>query len=91
MNWFYIIRSKLNGELYMGRTSNLAQRLKEHNSGRSGSTIRYRPWFYVYVEGYFSENDAKKREQNMKYYGKVYAQLKNRIKNSLQDAEKVRG
>jgi len=91
MHWVYIIKSKKNGELYIGNTGNLIQRLKEHNLGRSRATARYRPWFYVYIEGYFSEDDAVNREHNLKYFGKVYAQLKRRIKNSLQGAEKVRG
>ena len=45
----------------------------------------------VYVEGYFLKEDALYREKNLKHFGKVYAQLKRRIKNSLDSAEKVRG
>ena len=41
---------------------------------------------YVYIEGYFSEDDAIRREMNLKYLGKAYGQLKGRIKNSLRDA-----
>lgn len=83
MHWLYIIKSRKNGELYIGSTSNLVRRLEEHNSGKSPTTSRYKPWFYVYVEGYFSEGDARYREHNLKHFGKVYAQLKRRIKNSL--------
>ena len=83
MHWLYIIKSEKNGELYIGSTNDLDRRLNEHNNGKSPSTSRYKPWFYVYVEGYFLEQDALKREQNLKYYGKVYSQLKRRIKNSL--------
>ena len=32
------------------------------------------------------KEDALLREKNLKYFGKVYAQLKRRIKNSLQGA-----
>lgn len=67
------------------------KRLAEHNTGKSRATTRYKPWFFVYIEGYFSKDDALHRERNLKYFGKVYAQLKRRIKNSLQGAEKVRG
>jgi len=72
-------------------SSNPRQRLNEHNSGRSRATAKYRPWFFVYIEGYFPEEDAKRREKTLKQFGKVYSQLKRRIKNSLQSAEKVRG
>ena len=90
MYWVYIIKSEKNGELYVGSTHNLIKRLENHNSGGSKATLRYLPWFYVYIEGYFSKEDAFAREKNIKYYGKVYAQLKRRIKNSL-SAKKVRG
>ena len=91
MYWVYIIKSRKNGELYIGSTLNLVRRLEEHNSGKSKATSRYKPWFYVYIEGYFSKDDALYREHNLKHFGKVYAQLKRRIKNSLDSAEKVRG
>jgi putative endonuclease len=87
----YIIKSKVTPELYIGTTSNLVRRLEEHNAGKSKATKRYMPWFFVYIEGYFLKEDALNREHNLKYFGKVYAQLKRRIKNSLQSAEKVRG
>ena len=91
MYWVYIIKSRKNGELYIGSTLNLVRRLEEHNSGKSKATSRYKPWFYVYIEGYFAKDDALYREHNLKHFGKVYAQLKRRIKNSLDSAEKVRG
>ena len=84
MYWTYIIKSKQNSSLYVGSTSNLERRIKEHNEGKSRSTKKYIPWTLVYTEGYFSKEDALHREKNLKYFGKVYAQLKRRIKNSLQ-------
>ena len=91
MYWIYIIKNKQNDSLYIGSTPNLGKRIKEHNKGKSRSTKRYTPWILVYTEGYFSKEDALCREKNLKYFGKVYAQLKRRIKNSLQGAQKVRG
>jgi len=44
------------------------------------------PWKFVYVEGYFLKEDALYREHNLKHFGKVYAQLKRKIKNSLSAA-----
>jgi len=86
MYWVYIIKSKQNNSLYIGTTPNLEERIKEHNKGKSQSTKRYIPWVLIYTEGYFSKEDALLREKNLKYFGKVYAQLKRRIKKSLQGA-----
>ena len=86
MYWVYILKSKKNNSLYIGSTSNLERRLKEHNEGKSLSTKKYMPWILVYTEGYFLEEDALHREHNLKYFGKVYAQLKRRIKNSIRSA-----
>ena len=90
MNYVYILKSKRTSGLYIGYTSNLVERLKEHNSGLSQYTKKYLPWRYVYFEGYADENDAKNREKKLKQFGKVYSQLKRRIGRSL-GAEKVRG
>ncbi|TSC75971.1 MAG: excinuclease abc c subunit domain protein [Parcubacteria group bacterium Gr01-1014_30] len=83
MYWVYIIKSELHSKLYIGRTNDLSKRLKDHNSGRSPSTKKYIPWKPVYIEGYAVEQDAKDREEKMKYFGKVYSQLKIRIRRSL--------
>jgi len=90
MDYAYIIKSFKRETLYIGRTTNLVRRLNEHNSGKSLSTKRYAPWKYVYLEGYADELDAKNREEKLKQFGKVYSQLKRRIKRSL-DLQKVRG
>lgn len=86
MYWVYILKNKVNNTLYIGSTPDLKKRIEEHNSGKNKSTKRYLPWFIVYVEGYFSKEDALRREHNLKYFGKAYAQLKGRIKNSLRGA-----
>jgi len=57
-----------------------------HNDSKSIYTKKYISWICIYTEGYFSEEDAKKREQNLKYFRKAYGQLKGRIENSLRDA-----
>jgi putative endonuclease len=84
MFYIYIIKSKKNGELYIGFTNNLVKRLKEHNLGLSLHTKKYIPWKIVYFEGYNNEYDAKDREKKLKQFGRVYSQLKRRIKSSLQ-------
>lgn len=84
MYWVYIIKSIKHEVLYIGRTVNLIKRLEKHNSGLSFATKRYRPWKFVYLEGYANEDDAKDRENKIKQFGKVYSQLKRKISRSLQ-------
>ncbi len=86
MHWIYIIKSNPYGKLYIGSTDNLVRRLKEHNDGQNKSTKPYLPWKIAYTEGYFLREDAVDRERTLKQFGKVYSQLKRRIKNSLRSA-----
>lgn len=83
MYYVYIIKSQKEKVLYIGYTANLIKRLKDHNSGLSKHTKKYLPWKLVYLEGYADENDAKDREIKLKQFGKVYNQLKRRIRRSL--------
>lgn len=83
MHYIYILRSEKSGALYIGRTTNVVKRIKEHNTGLSPYTKKYKPWRPVYIEGYANEDDAKDREVKLKQFGKVYSQLKRRIQRSL--------
>jgi len=83
MFYVYIIKSKLDNKLYFGSTNNLKERILEHKNKKVKST-KYRGNFtLIYCECYKSEKDARIRERNLKYFGKAYAQLKKRLKNSL--------
>jgi len=45
MYYTYILESeKKPGKRYIGHTSDLKQRLREHNSGRCEATHRFLPW-----------------------------------------------
>lgn len=79
----YILKSVKDGNLYIGSTSNLVRRLKEHNSGQSESTKLRKPFKIIYFEGYASEDDARHREHNLKLRARALRQLMNRIKKSL--------
>ncbi len=83
MYYVYIMKS-VNRELYIGRTTSPVKRLQQHNAGTSPSTKRYLPWKVVYLEGCVNLDDAKDREVKLKQFGRVYSQLKRRIKRSLQ-------
>jgi len=85
MFYIYIIKSLKNGSLYIGYNDDLRKRIAEHNSGKSSYTKKYMPWQLVYYEAYLSKTDAIIRERRLKQFAKGYAQLKGRIKNSLED------
>ncbi len=85
MYYVYILKSRVRRLLYIGYTDDFNNRLKEHNDGKCFTTKKYRPWEFVYLEGYKSQQDARDREKKLKQFGKVYSQLKRRIKRSLDD------
>lgn len=81
MFYVYILKS-LEEKLYIGSTSDLRRRFREHNEGKSRSTKGH-TWHLVYYESYRSESDARARERRLKQQGQAMAQLKRRIVNSL--------
>ncbi|PIP67911.1 MAG: excinuclease ABC subunit C [Candidatus Omnitrophica bacterium CG22_combo_CG10-13_8_21_14_all_43_16] len=83
MFYIYLLRSKKDKNLYTGSTNNLERRIKEHNSGLVPSTKLRRPFDLIYYEGYRSERDARKREQNLKLRSRAFVQLKKRIVDSM--------
>jgi len=84
MFYLYVLKSKKDGNLYIGSTNDLRRRLSEHNAGYSRSTKSRRPFELRYYEAYFKEESARKREFSLKKDGKALAQLKIRISESLQ-------
>lgn len=64
--YVYIIESKKNADLYIGYTTNLIQRLKEHNQGLNFSTKPAKPWQLIYYEACLNEKDTKRRERYLK-------------------------
>jgi putative endonuclease len=53
--------------LYVGITSNLAERIDAHRNGRFGGfTARYRLWRLVYAEPFAYVRDAIAREKQLK-------------------------
>lgn len=51
---------------YVGCTSNLKQRSKDHNSGKTKSTKGYRPLVVIYTEEYQDKITAYTREKYFK-------------------------
>ncbi|MDD5019822.1 MAG: GIY-YIG nuclease family protein [Candidatus Omnitrophica bacterium] len=83
MFYLYVLKSKQDGELYIGFTNNLERRIRDHNNGLVPSTHFRKPFECVYCEGYKSEKDARQREVNLKLRSRAFAQLKKRIYDSL--------
>jgi putative endonuclease len=83
MFYVYVLKSLKDNNLYIGSTNNLDRRLKEHNDSKVFSTKSRIPFEIIYYEAYKSEDDARKREHNLKLRSRAYAQLKKRIEESL--------
>ena len=62
----YIIQSKTTGKYYIGHTSNLERRLKEHNSGQTKSTRNGDPWDLVYTKTFPNSSESIKFELKIK-------------------------
>lgn len=79
----YVIQSKKYLSFYIGITTDLARRLKQHNEGLTPSTRAKRPWMLVYCEGYRSRRDAILREKQLKKHKTGWLRIKERIQNSI--------
>ena len=66
MFYTYFLQSEKYNETYIGFTSDLKNRIREHNQGLTPSTRRYKPWKLVYYEACVNEKDAKRREGYLK-------------------------
>jgi putative endonuclease len=82
MFYTYVLVSEMNGDLYIGYTSDLKKRFEEHHLGKVFSTASKRPLKLVYYEACIDEKDAIAREKSLKTgYGRKY--IKRRISNYL--------
>lgn len=83
MFYVYVLKSKKDHLLYTGSTKDLKKRFNEHNTGLNFSTKSRAPFTLIYYEAYRSENDARKREKNLKLRANALGQLKRRMTESL--------
>ena len=65
----YVLRSKTDGNKYIGFTNNLRKRVEEHNAGKGSATTPRRPFELMYYEACRSEEDARRRERYLKTTG----------------------
>lgn len=67
MHYVYLIKSiEYPTQIYFGYTSNLKQRFKEHNSGKSIYTAKYKPWKLVTYLGFDTKVKALEFEKYLK-------------------------
>ena len=52
--------------MYTGFTTNIEERIKNHNNGKTKSTAPRRPLELIFCEFYLFEADARKREMYFK-------------------------
>ncbi len=64
--YVYILQSQKDNSLYIGYTSDLRKRLKQHNNGESRSTKPFRPYKLIFYEAFLNRIDAKHREEYLK-------------------------
>jgi putative endonuclease len=64
--YVYALRSDVDGACYVGISSHLQRRIKEHNGGHSASTRAKRPWRLIYREECNDHASARKREVFLK-------------------------
>jgi len=79
MRYVYMLQSKeIEGQRYIGVTSDLKQRLAEHNAGKSAHTAKFRPWKLI---TYIAFSDQRKAELFERYLksGSGHAFAKKRL------------
>jgi putative endonuclease len=82
MFYVYVLHSGADGGWYIGFSTDLRRRLKEHQTGEAFATSYRGPWRLIYYEAYLEEQDALGREQYLKSGGGRRF-LKNQLRHYL--------
>lgn len=64
--YIYVLKSEKDGNNYVGYTSNLRERLKQHQKGYVKSTKNRLPIKLIYFEGCLNQQDTTHREKHLK-------------------------
>ena len=79
MCYVYLLQSEaFAGQRYVGMTSDLRQRLTEHNAGKSSHTSKYVPWKLVTYIAFSDDQKAEAFERYLKS-GSGHAFAKKRL------------
>jgi putative endonuclease len=66
MYFVYILKSRKNGDIYIGSTEDVGNRLKLHNNGKVKSTRFNRPWELMGRSVFSTRAEAVKQERFLK-------------------------
>lgn len=87
MYYVYVLYSLKDLELYIGKSSDLRQRITAHNYGSVLSTKNRRPLKLIHYEAFLFPSDASARERYLKSgYGRQ--QLKDQCKDLFRSLNK---
>ena len=64
--YVYVLRSETDAGFYIGFSSNLSKRLRDHENGAAFATSYRGPWKLIYYEAYLERDDARGRERYLK-------------------------
>ena len=79
MYYVYVLKGNSNPSFYIGYSSNLRDRVAQHNAGKVTSTKRGMPWTVAYYEAYQNKDTAQAREKRLKQRGRAWQEIKKRI------------
>ncbi len=81
--YVYLLENQNDKSWYIGKTSDLKRRLKEHQTKSGGRTTSLKNnWKLIYFEGYINRKDATGRERFLKS-GSGRRFLKKQLRNYL--------
>ncbi len=76
--YFVYVLQNPERRLYIGFTSDLDRRVRQHQEGKGGWTRSRGPWKLVYHEVFTNRLEAMRRERNLKT-GKMNKELRMRL------------
>jgi len=82
MFYVYVLLSEKNGQLYIGRTSDLRKRIKQHLAGKVRTSNRLNPMKLIFFGGFVNKADSIRRERYFKT-SKGKSSLRQIIRESL--------
>ena len=79
----YVLEHSVTEQLYVGFTTDLKRRIREHNArGKKFTTRNSGQWILIYAEAYRNESDARERECKLKVHGSATVSLLKRLTKS---------
>ena len=84
-HYVYLLQHTSTKEKYLGSTSDLTKRLREHNARGKKATTRNSEgeWIIIYAEAFRHKQDALDRERQLKGHGAGKRELFKRLTHSL--------